>query len=83
MDLAKEITEFCKNVIARPCKRDELIREITHMASHNTAWPTASYKQWEAAIETACKRGLLILVVETVWVPVEVAEVKARQQELF
>ena len=83
-DLPSEITECLKCVLGRPAKAEELIREITQMASHNAAWPTATYEQWEAAIETAVKSGLLVRVSQTLWLaPPVVVEVKAKQMGLF
>ena len=82
-DLAKEISEFCRNVMGRPCKRIDLINEMVNMAQHNPAWPTARCSEWEAAIETACKRGLLVRTSETIWIPAVVESVKPKQGELF
>lgn len=82
-DLASEIAEFCRNVMARPCKRDELIFEITKMAIHNPAWPTASYKIWSDAIDEAIKRGLLDKTCETIWIPTKKQEAKPKQMGLF
>ncbi len=83
-DLPSEITECLKCVLGRPAKAEELIREITMMASLNAAWPTATYEQWTAAIETAVKRGLLVRVSQTLWLaPPKFEEAKAKQMGLF
>jgi len=83
MNLTSDITDFVTNVIARPCKQSEAISEIIKMATHNPAWPTASYEQWQAAIDQAVASGRLTRVSETVWIPVKVVEKKAVQKEMF
>jgi hypothetical protein len=82
MNLTSDITEYITNVIARPCKQSEAISEIIKMATYNPAWPTASYKQWQSAIDQAVESGKLTRVSETIWIPAAV-EAKARQGELF
>ena len=83
MSLVNDITDFIVNVIARPCKSCEVIPEIIKMATHNPAWPTASYAQWQAAIDQAVAAGKLTRLSETIWIPVVVAEAKEVQKELF
>jgi hypothetical protein len=83
MNLASDITDYITNVIARPCKQSEAISEIIKMATHNPAWPKASYEQWQAAIDQAVASGKLTRVSETVWIPVKVVEKKAVQKEMF
>lgn len=83
-DLPSEITECLKCVLGRPAKAEELIREITMMASLNAAWPTATYEQWEAAIETAVKSGLLVRTDQKLWLaPPKFEEPKPVQKGLF
>jgi len=70
-DLAIEVADCYRAIMgARPCKRSELINEIQKMAMVNKyAWPNASYAQWDAAIDEACKRGLLACTSQTIWLP--------------
>jgi len=82
-NLASEIADFCVHVIGRPCSRIELITEIQRMASVNRAWPNATVKQWEKAIDEAVNRGLLSRTSETIWIPMVAEEPKAKQGELF
>lgn len=82
-DLPSEIAEFVKNVIGHQCKRDELVREIIKMASHNPAWPKATSGQWAKAIDEAHRRGLLIVTSQTVWIPVPKVEPVVKQKTLF
>ena len=83
MDLSSDITDFCTNVMARPCRRDELVREIIKMATYNPAWPTASYQDWMLAIGEAVRQKKLIVTSETVWIPAVVEEAKPKQMEMF
>jgi len=83
-DLASEIADCYRAIMgSRPCKRRELIHEIQKMASVNKyAWPTASYAKWDAAIDEACKRGLLACTRQTISLPKQPKE-KPTQGELF
>jgi len=83
MNLTSDITDYITNVIARPCKQSEAISEIIKMATHNPAWPTASYEQWQSAIDQAVASGKLTRVSETIWIPTAVEEVKPKQMEMF
>ena len=83
MDLANEIAEYCRNVERKPTKRLELIENIMRDAQATKQWPIATVPQWEAAMEKACKLGLLVRTSETIWVPVVVAEAKPKQMGLF
>lgn len=82
-DLANEITEFARNVIAGPFKKHEITHEIQTLARITRAWPTATEDQWNAAIDEAVKRGLLNRESQTFWVPIKKVEAKPVQRELF
>lgn len=83
LDLAAELAEYCRNVERKPTKPLELFDNIMRDARATKQWPIATLTQWEAALEQACKRGLLTKTSETIWVPLVVAEVKPKQMELF
>lgn len=82
-DLTSEIAEYCKNVERKPVKRLELIQNLMRDAQVTRAWPIATLRQWEAALESACKRGLLVRTSETIWIPVVAVEAKPVQGSLF
>lgn len=63
--LARNIAEYFVGE-RRKVKRIELVRLIVAESQHNKLWPSASYEQWDAAIELAVKLGLFRLDGDTV-----------------
>lgn len=83
MTLETDLLDCLRGVIARPCKSEELIRELTQMAAHNSAWSKASWEQWESALERLIKRGEIVRIGQTLWLPVAAQKSKPKQGELF
>jgi len=81
-DLAKEITEYLRGE-RRPVRDTELVRLIVQESLSNPQWTTASYVRWEAAIDDAVKRGLIIREGAMLSVLVQAAKPKSEQMDLF
>ena len=64
-------------------KRQELAASIQREATHNAAWPKATFEQWTQAIDDAVRVGELVVDSETVRLAVKPVEVKDNQMELF
>ena len=82
MTLSTDIVEYLRGE-RKPMKRTELAASIQREATHNHAWPKATFEQWLQAIDDAVKAGELDLVIETVWIKAKPVEAKAEQMELF
>ncbi len=81
-DLVKEITDYLRGE-RRSVRDSELVRLIVQDSLSNPQWTTASYRQWEAAIDEAVERGLIVREGVMLSLPVAVAKPKVEQLDLF
>jgi len=82
MTLSTDIAEYLRGE-RKPMKRQDLCTSIVIEASHNNAWPTATFGQWDDAITTAIKDGLLVMDGEKVWLAPKEAKPVSQQLDLF
>jgi hypothetical protein len=82
MSLAIEITDYLRGE-REPVQDWELVRRIMADAAYNAAWSKAKEVQWEAAIEDAVKRGLIVREGSVLSLPNVVARQKVEQLNLF
>jgi hypothetical protein len=82
MTLATDIVEYLRGE-RKPMKQKELAASIQREATHNPAWPKATFEQWVEAIREAVKAGELELNGEMVWLRVKPVEADEKQLDLF
>jgi hypothetical protein len=80
--LSTDVVEFLRGE-RRPMKRQELAASIQREATHNPAWPKATFEQWTQAINDAVRAGELVLDGETVRLAVKPSQSNEKQLDLF
>jgi hypothetical protein len=81
-DLAKEITEYLRGE-RRSVRDSELVRLVVQDSIWNPQWTKTTAEQWEAAIDEAVKRGLIVREGSVLSLPKVVARPKVEQLDLF
>jgi len=80
--LFTDVVEYLRGE-RRTMKRQELAASIQREATHNPAWPKATFEQWTQAIDDAVRAGELVLDGETVRLAVKAVAKSETQLELF
>lgn len=81
-DLSTEIAEYVRGE-RQAIEQGRLVAYIVADAAANPAWTKATYAEWDAAIDEAIKRGLLMRDGRMIRPAVKQVEPKAEQLELF